>query len=118
METGALPGPAFDRAALERLASGRISSVLGPLFARQDAFPRQVRMPEPPLLLADRVLGIDAEPGVLGPGTIWTETDVTWGSWYLHHGAMPSGLMIEAGQADLLLISWMGADFQNRGERV
>jgi hypothetical protein len=31
---------------------------------------------------------------------------------------MPTGVMIEAGQADLLLASWMGADFLNRGERV
>ncbi|RYE91518.1 MAG: hypothetical protein EOO75_08725, partial [Myxococcales bacterium] len=27
-------------------------------------------------------------------------------------------IMIEAGQADLLLISWLGADFLNRGERI
>ncbi len=72
----------------------------------------------PPLLLADRVTGIDAEPGVLGKGTIWTETDVKWDDWFLHEGHMPGGIMIEAGQADLLLISWMGADFLNRGERI
>jgi 3-hydroxymyristoyl/3-hydroxydecanoyl-(acyl carrier protein) dehydratase len=75
-------------------------------------------MPEPPLLLADRVTGIDAEPGVLGTGTIWTETDVTPDAWYLNDGRMPAGIMIEAGQADLLLISWMGIDFLNRGDRV
>ena len=27
---------------------------------------------------------------------------------------MPTGLLIEAGQADLLLISWLGIDFLNR----
>ena len=75
-------------------------------------------MPEPPLLLADRVTGIDAEPGVLGRGTIWTETDVAADAWYLHDGRMPAGIMIEAGQADLLLISCMGIDLLNRGERV
>ena len=32
--------------------------------------------------------------------------------------AMPPGLMIESGQADLLLISWLGVDFLNRGERA
>ena len=31
---------------------------------------------------------------------------------------MPAGLVVEAGQADLLLISWLGADLANRGERV
>lgn len=113
-----LPGPKFDRAQLEILASDKISKVFGPLFARQDDFPRQVRMPTPPLLFADRVTGIDAEPGSMTTGTIWTETDIREDSWYLHDGVMPAGVMIEAGQADLLLISWLGADFLNRGERV
>ncbi|TXD36134.1 hypothetical protein FRC98_13510 [Lujinxingia vulgaris] len=111
-------GPTFDRSDLEVLASGNISQIFGPLFSIQDDFPRQVRMPEPPLLLADRVTGIDAEPGVVSTGTIWTETDITPDAWYLHRGHIPAGIMIEAGQADLLLISWMGADFKNRGERI
>ncbi|MEQ1507287.1 MAG: 3-hydroxyacyl-[acyl-carrier-protein] dehydratase FabA, partial [Myxococcota bacterium] len=115
---GALPGPKWSRAELEVLASDKISKVFGEAFARQDGFPRQVRMPEPPLLLADRVVGLDAEPGSMTTGTIWTETDVVWDAWYLHDGTMPAGVMIEAGQADLLLISWLGADFHNRGERV
>ncbi|MFZ9887832.1 MAG: hypothetical protein ACO3JL_10045 [Myxococcota bacterium] len=116
---GSRERPLFDREALEQLASGRISDVFGPAFARQDGFPRQVRMPEPPLLLCDRVLDIDAEPGVLEPHkTIWTESDVRFDSWYLHHGRIPPGILIESGQADLLLISWMGVDFENRGDRV
>ena len=112
------PGPAFSRAQLETLASGRISSVFGDLFARQDGYERQVRMPEPPLLLADRVLGIEGEPGTMGTGTIWTETDVAPGAFYLHENRMPAGILIESGQADLLLISWLGVDFLNQGERV
>ena len=111
-------GPRFDRAQLEILASGRISSVFGPLFEGQDAYARQVRMPEPPLLFADRVTGIDAEPGSMGVGTIWTETDITESAWYLHEGRMPAGIFVEAGQADLLLVSWLGIDAHNRGERV
>jgi 3-oxoacyl-(acyl-carrier-protein) synthase/3-hydroxymyristoyl/3-hydroxydecanoyl-(acyl carrier protein) dehydratase len=111
-------GPKWSRQELEILASDKISKVFGPRFALQDAFPRQVRMPEPPLLLADRVIGLDAEPGSMTTGVIWTETDVTWDSWYLHDGVMPAGVMIEAGQADLLLISWLGADFENKGKRV
>ncbi|MEO7328544.1 MAG: beta-ketoacyl synthase N-terminal-like domain-containing protein, partial [Minicystis sp.] len=114
----ALPGPKFDRAALEILASGKISSVFGPAFADQDGYVRQVRMPMPPLLLADRVTGIDAVHHELGTGTLWTETDVTAESDYLHEGRMPAGIMIEAGQADLLLISWQGIDRLNQGERV
>jgi 3-oxoacyl-(acyl-carrier-protein) synthase/3-hydroxymyristoyl/3-hydroxydecanoyl-(acyl carrier protein) dehydratase len=112
------PGPKLGRRDLEALASGPISAVFGRLFHAQDGFRRVVRMPEPPLLLADRVLGIAGEPGSMGLGTIWTETDVTADAWYLHDGRMPSGILIEAGQADLLLISWLGVDAHNRGERV
>ncbi len=118
LDPSTLPGPRFDRAQLEHLASGRISELFGERFAPQDGHDRQVRMPEPPLLLADRVLGIRGEPASMGLGTIWTETDITADSWYLHDGAMPAGVLIESGQADLLLISWLGIDLHNRGERV
>ncbi|UMP06728.1 beta keto-acyl synthase [Amycolatopsis sp. EV170708-02-1] len=112
-------GPEFDRAQLELHASGRISALFGPAFAEQDGYERQTRMPQPPMLLADRVTGIDADPGSMGTGTIWTETDVRADSWYLDHtGRMPTGLLVEAGQADLLLISWLGVDLLNRGQRV
>ncbi len=113
------PGPALDRKQLEHVASGKISEVLGPVFAQQDDFVRQVRMPMPPLLLADRVLGIDAVAGAVGQkGTIWTETDIRPDAWYLHDGRMPVGVVIESGQADLLLVSYLGADFVNKSERV
>ncbi|MFE4609427.1 beta-ketoacyl synthase N-terminal-like domain-containing protein [Streptomyces niveus] len=120
------PGPKFDRAQLEYLASGKISTLFGPRFAEQDAYPVQTRMPGPPMLFADRVTGIDAVPAALaapGPvrtdGRIWTETDVRADSWYLDAtGRMPAGLLIEAGQADLLLLSWLGVDLINRGERA
>ncbi|MCP3804495.1 polyketide synthase dehydratase domain-containing protein [Allokutzneria sp. A3M-2-11 16] len=116
------PGMRLDRAQLEFLAHGKISELFGPLFAAQDHKHRQTRMPAPPMLLADRVLDIEGEPGALtkgrATGTIWTETDITDDSWYLDGcGRMPAGLMIEAGQADLLLISWLGADLVG-GERV
>jgi hypothetical protein len=111
-------GPIFDRAALEVHAGGRISEIFGPLFEQQDRHDVQVRMPEPPLLLADRVVGIDAEPGSMQKGTVWTETDVREDSWWLNQGYMPAGIMIESGQADLFLISYLGVDFHNRGERA
>lgn len=111
-------GLSLDRAGLEVHAGGRISEVFGAALAAQDSFHRQVRMPQPPLLLADRMTGIDAELAVMGRGTIWTETDVNSDSWYLHHGRMPAGLMIESGQADLMLISYMGVDLLNKSDRV
>ncbi|MEM1350323.1 MAG: 3-hydroxyacyl-[acyl-carrier-protein] dehydratase FabA, partial [Myxococcota bacterium] len=111
-------GLALDRAGLEVFASGKISKVYGPLFEEQDQYALQVRMPQPPLLLADRIPGIDAEPGVLGTGTLWSETDVREDSWYLHQARMPTGIMIESGQADLMLISYMGIDSIVKGARA
>jgi len=111
----------LDREGLMVHAGGAISTIFGPEFAEQDGYERQVRMPLPPLLLADRMTGLDAEPCSMdkgGLGTIWTETDVRDDSWYLFRGRMPAGLMIESGQADLMLISYLGADLLNKSERV
>ena len=111
-------GPTFDYEDLKIHASGKISKIFGPMFERQDDWDVQVRMPEPPLLLCHRVTGIDCTKGVVDTGTLWCESDVPADAWYLHQGRMPVGIMIESGQADLMLISWMGADFENAGERV
>ncbi len=111
-------GPQFDRAQLEVHSSGRISEIFGEAFSVQDDFHRQVRMPEPPLLLADRITGLDAVAGSMGKGTIWSESDIWDGRWYLHQGHIPAGIMIESGQADLMLISWLGVDFTNQNDRV
>ena len=110
--------PIFDRAALLTHATGRISDVFGAAFRAQDNFRRQVRMPAPPLLLADRVMELDGESGPIWTGRIVTETDITSDAWYLHDGRMPAAWLIEAGQAALMLISFLGIDFINRGERV
>ncbi|TDO09205.1 FabA-like protein [Mycobacterium sp. BK086] len=110
--------PLWSRAQLEILAGGNVSEVMGPKFAEYDQYERLVRMPEPPLLLADRVMSIEGEPGTMGTGLIVTETDVDPDAWYIHNGRMSPGVVIESGQADLLLASYLGADFTNRSERV
>jgi acyl transferase domain-containing protein/3-hydroxymyristoyl/3-hydroxydecanoyl-(acyl carrier protein) dehydratase len=116
---GLRPGPKFGRDELEHLAGGKISDLFGPRFAAQDGRHRQTRLPEPPMLLVDRVTGIDGTAASMGTGTIWTETDVTLDGWYLDgSGRIPAGLMVEAGQADLLLISWLGVDLHTRSDRV
>lgn len=112
-------GPRFDRAQLEHLADGRVSDLFGPDFTALDERRRQTRLPRPPMLLVDRVTGVDAVPGSMSTGTIWTETDVSAGAWFLDYtGRMLAGLMVEAGQADLLLISYLGVDLLGDGERV
>ena len=114
------PLPAFqlNRRDLEALASGSIADVLGPEFRDLDNFDRVVRMPMPPLLLVDRVRRIEGQALSMGTGAILTETDVRTGAWYMHRGRMAGGVMIEAGQADLLLISWLGIDREVRGNRI
>ena len=110
--------PALDRDDLIVLASGRISSVFGERFARQDGHAHQVRPPKPPLLFLDRVTRIDAEPGSMGQGRLWTETDVSVTSWYLDDaGRMPPGVVAEAGDGHLVLLSWLGVDWQHDGRR-
>ncbi|MCC7123449.1 MAG: hypothetical protein IT178_01270 [Acidobacteria bacterium] len=110
--------PTFSREQLAIHAGGKISQIFGPAFLRQDSHRRQVRMPMDPLLLADRVTGLVGEPASMKVGTVWTETDIREDSWYVHDGRMPTGILIESGQADLFLISWLGIDLQDRGERV
>ncbi|WP_300381377.1 beta-ketoacyl synthase N-terminal-like domain-containing protein [Henriciella sp.] len=111
-------GPNFTRQQIEHAAAGNISEVFGEAFTAQDKYVRQVRMPRPPMLLCDRIAGIDAEALVQGKGTIWTETDVTQDLWAVSDGRLRPGPLIEAGQADLALISWMGADMLNCSDRV
>ena len=111
-------GLTFGKKELEVHASGTISQIFGEPFRIQDDFRLQVRMPEKRLLLADRVVGLNAEPASMKTGTIWTETDIGWKNWFVNYdGSMPAGLVIEAGQADLFLISYLGADFENQGQR-
>ena len=119
VDRSAMPETIFlTREQLEIHAGGEISSIFGELFEKQDGYERQVRMPEPPLLFADRALTIEGEPGSMKKGRVVTETDVKHDAWYLHTGRMAPGVVIESGQADLLLISWLGADFLNQSDRV
>jgi 3-hydroxymyristoyl/3-hydroxydecanoyl-(acyl carrier protein) dehydratase len=109
----------FGREELERLAGGEVAELFGPPFETLRGRPRLTRLPGPPMLLVDRVTAIEGEPASMGTGTVWTETDVTPDAWYLDPtGRIPAGLMVEAGQADLLLISWLGVDLHHPGDRV
>ncbi|MDY6821517.1 MAG: beta-ketoacyl synthase N-terminal-like domain-containing protein [Deferribacterota bacterium] len=112
-------GPKFNKEQLKIHACGNISEIFGPKFKEQDKYELQVRMPMPPLLLADRVTGIEGEQFVLGSGSLWTETDILEGQWYLIDDYIPPGIIMESGQADLMLTSWQGIDIlNNKGNRV
>ncbi|MFN3910409.1 beta-ketoacyl synthase N-terminal-like domain-containing protein [Hyphomonas sp.] len=111
-------GKSWQRPAVEASTRGLMSTFFGDRFAGQDEYIRQVRLPAPPLLLVDRITGIDAAACEEGAGVIWTETDLSEGEWYTHKGRVRPGPLIECGQADLTLIGWMGADLKNQSERV
>ncbi|MFE6285156.1 beta-ketoacyl synthase N-terminal-like domain-containing protein [Streptomyces sp. NPDC057877] len=111
-------GVVWDEHDLLQFAIGKVGDVFGPRFARIDGYPRRVRLPAPPYLFATRVTRLDAEPGEFKPSFIRTEYDVPRDAWYAVDGQVPPAVTIEAGQCDLLLISYLGADFTNRGQRV
>jgi acyl transferase domain-containing protein/3-hydroxymyristoyl/3-hydroxydecanoyl-(acyl carrier protein) dehydratase len=111
-------GVIWDQADLLEIAGGSLARVFGPAYAVIDGYRRRVRLPLPPYLLVSRVVGLAAEPGRLGPASIVTEYDPPLDAWYAVDGRVPWGIVIEAGQSDLLLASYLGIDFQNRGERV
>lgn len=108
----------FNRDQLMTHACGDISQIFGDSFKALDQYELRVRMPEPPLLLTDRIIGLEAELGSMQCGTITTETDLHHDSWFLHHGRILAGPAIEAGQSDLFLISYLGVDFENKGQRI
>ena len=56
--------------------------------------------------------------GEFKPATITTEYDVPEDAWYAVDGGVPPAVTVEAGQCDLLLVSYLGIDFKNKGERV
>lgn len=112
------PAVFLDRRGSMEFAVGRIGAALGEFFAPIDAFPTRVRLPAEPLNFVDRILLVEGEKGSLGPGRCVTEHDVLPGAWYLDNDRMPTGLAVEAGQADLFLSAWLGIDFKTRGLAV
>ncbi|RLU89244.1 hypothetical protein CTZ27_22695 [Streptomyces griseocarneus] len=113
------PGPRLGRAELERLVTGPVSAVFGPAFRPLDGRARWNRPPAPPFLLLDRILGIDAQPASLGTGTIWSETELPDGSWFLGaDGRLSAAVLAETCQANQVLLSWMGVDLLHPGDRV
>ncbi|MEV4681897.1 beta-ketoacyl synthase N-terminal-like domain-containing protein [Streptomyces kurssanovii] len=111
-------GVVWDEHDLLEFATGKIGNVFGPRFAEIDGYRRRVRLPAPPYHFATRVTALDAEPGEFKPSFIRTEYDIPVDAWYAVDGQVPPAVTIEAGQCDLLLISYLGADFTNRGDRV
>lgn len=109
-------GPVFlDWKGSMEFAVGKIGKALGDFFAPIDNHPTRVRLPDIPLNFVDRIITVEGEKGSLGSGRVVTEHDVYPEAWYLDNDCMPTGLAVEAGQADLFLSGWLGIDFKTKG---
>ncbi|HFC11345.1 MAG TPA: 3-hydroxyacyl-[acyl-carrier-protein] dehydratase FabA, partial [Anaerolineae bacterium] len=108
----------WDQADLIQYAEGSIVPMFGEEYAVIDTYRRRVRLPMYPYLLVDRITKLDAEVHQFRPSTMTTEYDIPFDAWYSTDGQIPWAVRVESGQCDLLLISYMGIDFQNKGERV
>ncbi|MER6129382.1 beta-ketoacyl synthase N-terminal-like domain-containing protein [Streptomyces sp. NPDC001795] len=111
-------GVIWDEQQLLAFATGKVADVFGPEFAPIDGYAKRVRLPAPPYHFVTRVTALKAETGVYEPSFIRTEYDVPRDIWYAVDGGVPPAVAIEAGQCDLLLISYLGIDFRNKGKRV
>ncbi|WP_330148661.1 beta-ketoacyl synthase N-terminal-like domain-containing protein [Shewanella oncorhynchi] len=108
----------WDYADLVEYAEGDIAKVFGPDYAIIDSYSRRVRLPTTDYLLVSRVTKLNAQMNQYQPCTITTEYDIPVDAPYLVDGQIPWAVAVESGQCDLMLISYLGIDFENKGERV
>jgi 3-hydroxymyristoyl/3-hydroxydecanoyl-(acyl carrier protein) dehydratase len=108
----------FSQEDLEEFATGKIANVFGPEYAIIDTYRRRVMLPMYPYLLVSRVTKMNAKLGVYQPSTMTTEYDIPYNAWYTTDQQIPSAVCVESGQCDLLLISYLGIDLQNKGNLV
>lgn len=103
---------------LVQYAEGDIAPVFGPEYAVIDSYRRRVRLPTTDYLLVSRVTKLNARLGEYKPSTMTTEYDIPVDAPYLVDGQIPWAVAVESGQCDLMLISYLGIDLENKGERV
>ncbi|RJY18804.1 3-hydroxyacyl-[acyl-carrier-protein] dehydratase FabA [Parashewanella spongiae] len=103
---------------LVEYAEGDIANVFGQEYAVIDNYPRRVRLPTSDYLLVSRVTKLNAAVHQYKPSTMTTEYDIPVDAPYLVNGQIPWAVAVESGQCDLMLISYLGIDFENQGDRV
>jgi acyl transferase domain-containing protein/3-hydroxymyristoyl/3-hydroxydecanoyl-(acyl carrier protein) dehydratase len=108
----------YDSAALVEFAEGNIGNVFGSDYAIIDSYPRRVRLPTTDYLLVTRVTDLKAGINEYKKSYMATEYDIPTDAPFLIDGQIPWSVSVESGQCDLMLISYIGIDFQNKGERV
>ncbi|GIU37412.1 eicosapentaenoate synthase subunit PfaC [Shewanella schlegeliana] len=108
----------WNYADLVEYAEGDIAKVFGSDYAIIDSYSRRVRLPTTDYLLVSRVTKLDATMNEFKPCSMTTEYDIPVDAPYLVDGQIPWAVAVESGQCDLMLISYLGIDFENKGERV
>lgn len=108
----------FSQEDLVEFAKGKIASVFGQKYQVIDGYKRRVRLPMHPYLLVSRVTQLKAKTGVYKPSRMQTEYDIPYGVWYTTDRQIPWAVSVESGQCDLLLIAYLGIDFENQGNLV
>ena len=103
---------------LVEFAEGDIANVFGDEYAIIDTYPRRVRLPTTDYLLVTRVTDLDAQINVYKPCYMATEYDIPMDAPFLVDGQIPWSVSVESGQCDLMLISYLGIDFECKSERV
>ncbi|WP_409439406.1 beta-ketoacyl synthase N-terminal-like domain-containing protein [Psychromonas sp. GE-S-Ul-11] len=108
----------FDTAQLVEFAEGDIGNVFGDQYRIIDSYPRRVRLPTTDYLLVSRVTDLQATTNQYKKSSMTTEYDIPMDAPFLIDGQIPWSVSVESGQCDLMLIAYIGIDFQNKGERV
>ena len=108
----------FSQEDLVEFATGSIAKVFGPAYSDIDKYSRRVMLPMDPYLLVSRVTGLKGNLGVYEPSTMQTEYDIPYGAWFTTDRQIPWAVSVESGQCDLMLISYLGIDLENKGNLV
>ena len=108
----------FTKEDLIEFSEGKIGNVFGAEYNVIDQYKRRVMLPMDPYLLVSRVTGLDAKLGEYKPSTMQTEYDIPYNSGYATDTQIPWAVSVESGQCDLMLISYLGIDLENKGDYV
>jgi len=88
-----------------------------PPWALIDTYSKCCRLPMREYLLCSRVTKMNATTNVFEPCSMTTEYDLPPNGELSEGGQIPWAVLVESGQCDLMLISYLGVDFQNKGIR-
>lgn len=108
----------WDTDDLVEFAEGDIGNVFGEEYRIIDSYSRRVRLPTTDYLLVSRVTELEATVNEYKKSYMCTEYDIPVDAPFLIDGQIPWSVSVESGQCDLLLISYIGIDFQAKGDRV